>query len=178
MLRNWATKTIGGGLRVGWVAASGPVFSRLVQLKLDSDIHTAALPQHLAARWLRDDRHERLLERSIPVYRRRRDALLQALERHLRDNATWTIPAGGHNTWVTLHEPVDERALYAEALRVGVSFLPGGAVQPEKSSRSSMRLSFGLVDPSLHDEALRRLAAALREVRRRGRGAGATGALS
>ena len=56
--------------------------------------------------------------------------------------------------------------------------LPGGAVQPEKSSRSSMRLSFGLVDPSLHDEALRRLAAALREVRRRGRGAGATGALS
>jgi hypothetical protein len=40
-----------------------------------------------------------------------------------------------------------------------------------------MRLSFGLVDPSLHDEAVRRLAVALREVRRRGRG-GATGALS
>jgi len=172
------SKTIGGGLRVGWVAASGPIFSRLVQLKLDSDIHTAALPQHLAARWLRDDRHERLLERSIPVYRRRRDALLRALERHLRDDATWTIPAGGHNTWVTLHEPADERALYAEALRAGVSFLPGGAVQVEKSSRASMRLSFGLVDPSLHDEAVRRLAAALREVRRRGRGAGATGALS
>jgi DNA-binding transcriptional MocR family regulator len=47
----------------------------------------------------------------------------------------------------------------------------------EKSSRTSMRLSFGLVEPELFDEAVRRLAAALREVRRRGR-AGSTGALS
>ncbi len=171
------SKTIGGGLRVGWIAASGSVFDRLVALKLDSDIHTAALPQHLAARYLRGDRHEQLLAHAIPVYRKRRDALLRALEHHLRDDATWTIPAGGHNTWVTLHEPVDERALYAEALRAGVSFLPGGAVQAEKPTRTSMRLSFGLVDPASHDEAVRRLAVALREVRRRGRGS-ATGALS
>jgi len=40
-----------------------------------------------------------------------------------------------------------------------------------------MRLSFGLVEPELLDEGVRRLAIALREVRRRGR-AGATGALS
>jgi DNA-binding transcriptional MocR family regulator len=171
------SKTIGGGLRVGWIAASGPVFARLVQLKLDSDIHTSALPQHLGARYLRGDRHERLLQRAIPVYRRRRDALLRALERHLSNDATWTIPSGGHNTWVTLDEPVDERALYAEALRAGVSFLPGGAICAEKPSRTSMRLSFGLVEPELHDEAVRRLAVALREVRRRGR-ASATGALS
>ena len=74
-------------------------------------------------------------------------------------------------------DPVDERALYVEALREGVSFLPGGAIQAEQSSRTSMRLSFGLVEPRLHDEAVRRLAVALRAVRRRGR-ASATGALS
>ena len=171
------SKTIGGGLRVGWIAASGPVFARLVQLKLDSDIHTAALPQHLGARYLRGDRHERLLAEAIPVYRDRRDALLRALERHLGHDATWTVPSGGHNTWVTLHDPVDERALYVEALREGVSFLPGGAIQAEKSSRTSMRLSFGLVEPGLHGEAVRRLAVALRAVRR-DRRTSATGALS
>ena len=171
------SKTIGGGLRVGWIAASGPVLARLVQLKLDSDIHTAALPQHLGARYLRGDRHERLLADVVPVYRRRRDALLRALERHLSDEASWTVPSGGHHVWLTLHAPLDERALYVEALRAGVSFLPGGAIQAAKSSRTSMRLSFGLVEPAQHDEAVRRLAVALREVRRRGR-AGATGALS
>jgi DNA-binding transcriptional MocR family regulator len=171
------SKTIGGGLRVGWLAASGPVFDRLVHLKMDSDIHTAALPQHLGARYLRGDRHDRLLRRALPVYRRRRDALLRALERHLGQDATWTVPGGGHHVWVTLLDAVDERALYAEALRAGMTFLPGGALQAEKSTRTTMRLSFGLAEPAEHDEAMRRLALALREVRRRGRGS-ATGALS
>jgi len=43
-------------------------------------------------------------------------------------------------------------------------------VQPEKASRTSMRLSFGLVEPDAARRAVRRLAVALREVRRRGRG--------
>jgi DNA-binding transcriptional MocR family regulator len=171
------SKTIGGGLRVGWLAATGPVFDRIVQLKCDSDIHTAALPQHLGARYLRGDRHERMLAAALPVYRRRRDALLRALERHMGDDASWSVPAGGHHVWLTLHDAIDERALYAEALRAGVTFLPGGALQAQMSTRTSMRLSFGLVEPAEHDEAVRRLALALREVRRRGR-ASATGALS
>jgi DNA-binding transcriptional MocR family regulator len=171
------SKTIGGGLRVGWLAASGPVFDRLVHLKMDSDIHTASLPQHLAVRYLRGDRHDRLLAKAVPVYRRRRDALLRALARHLGDDAIWTVPVGGHHVFVTLLDPVDERALYAEALRAGMTFLPGGALQADRSTRTTMRLSFGLAAPAEHDEAMRRLALALREVRRRGR-SGATGALS
>jgi DNA-binding transcriptional MocR family regulator len=144
---------------------------------MDSDIHTASLPQHLGARYLRGDRHDRLLAAALPVYRRRRDALLRALQRHLGDDAIWTMPVGGHHVWVTLLDPVDERALYAEALRAGVTFLPGGALQAEKSARTTMRLSFGLAEPAEHDEAMRRLALALREVRRHSRGS-ATGALS
>jgi DNA-binding transcriptional MocR family regulator len=171
------SKTIGGGLRIGWIAASGPVFARLVQLKIDSDIHTSALPQYLAARYLRGNRHETLLSKALPAYRARRDALVAALDRHLVHDATWTVPAGGNHIWVTLRDRIDERALYVEALRAGTAFLPGGAVMAEKSSRTSMRLSFGLVEPELFDEGVRRLATALREVRRRGR-AGSTGALS
>ena len=111
------------------------------------------------------------------MYRRRRDALVAALDRHLAHDATWNVPEGGNHVWVTLRDPVDERALYVEAVRAGTTFLPGGAVMAEKSTRTSMRLSFGLVEPALIDEGVRRLAVALREVRRRGRG-GATGALS
>jgi DNA-binding transcriptional MocR family regulator len=161
------SKTAGGGLRVGWIAASGPVHARLVRLKMDTDLHSAALPQRLAAAWLSDGRHARHLERVIPIYRRRRDLLLAALERHLRDEATWTLPQGGQHVWVTLRRAVDERALYGEALRSGVAFLPGGAAQPEPSARTSLRLSFSYVDSELLDEGVRRLAQALRAVRHR-----------
>jgi DNA-binding transcriptional MocR family regulator len=171
------SKTAGGGLRVGWVAASGPIRDRLVRLKMDTDLHSAALPQHLAAAWLRDGHHARHLAQVLPRYRRRRDALLGALERHLGDEATWTAPGGGQHVWVTLRRGVDERALYGEALREGVSFLPGGAAQVERSARTSLRLSFSYVDEDLLDEGVRRLARALRAVRRR-QPVGATAPLS
>ncbi len=171
------SKTVGAGLRVGWIAASGPILDRLVQLKLDTDIHTSALPQHLLARYLEGDEHDRLIERAIPFYRRRRDALVRALERHVAADATWTVPPGGHHVWLTLRRPVDERELYAAALRCGVSYLPGGAVQAEHSSPPSLRLSFSRVPEDAYDEAMRRLATALREVSRRPRAA-STSALS
>lgn len=161
------SKSIGGGLRVGWVAASGPVFQRLVRLKMDTDLHSAALPQHLAAGWIEGDLHDRHLERVRPEYRRRRDAMQRALEEHLGPDATWTVPEGGQHFWVTLRRAVDERALYGEALRAGVSFLPGGAAEAEPGPRTSMRLSFSYVDPADFDDALRRLARALANVRRR-----------
>jgi DNA-binding transcriptional MocR family regulator len=171
------SKTVGGGLRIGWIAASGAIHGRLVRLKMDTDLHSAALPQRLAAAWLGDGRHARHLERVLPLYRQRRDVLLEALQRHLADEATWTVPHGGQHAWVTLRRAVDERALYGEALRSGVAFLPGGATQPDPSARTSLRLSFSYVDPELFDEGVRRLARALRAVRHR-QPVGATSPLS
>ena len=163
------SKSIGGGLRVGWVAASGPVFERLVQLKLDTDIHSAALPQHVAAAYLAEHGHRELSAGVLPVYRRRRDAMATALERHLGSEATWRVPDGGHHFWVTLRRPVDERAFYAEALDNGTSFLPGGAVQADPSAHTRLRVGFGLAAEEDLDEGIRRLAVALRVVRRRQR---------
>jgi DNA-binding transcriptional MocR family regulator len=161
------SKTIGGGLRLGWVAASGPVLARLVRLKMDTDLHSASLPQRMAAAWLSRGGHQRYLGRMVPLYRERRDVLLRALERHLADDATWIVPDGGQHVWVTLRRAVDERALYGEALRAGVAFLPGGAAQAEPSARTSLRLSFSYVEPDELEEGVRRLAFALRSVRRR-----------
>ena len=161
------SKSIGGGLRIGWVAASGPVLGRLARLKMDTDLHTSALTQHMAAAWLEGDRHRAYLDRVLPLYRERRDLLLGLLDRHLAGEATWSVPQGGQHVWVTLRRSVDERALYSEALRAGVSFLPGGATQPEPSARTSMRLSFSYVAPDELEEGVKRLARALAAVRRR-----------
>jgi DNA-binding transcriptional MocR family regulator len=54
----------------------------------------------------------------------------------------------------------------AEALRQGVSFTPGGATTVEGDDLMGLRLSFSLLDEELLDEGVRRLAAAIREVRR------------
>jgi DNA-binding transcriptional MocR family regulator len=168
---NSLSKVVGAGLRLGWIAARGPVFDRLVNLKYGADFHTSALVQHIAARYLATDAYERNLERSLPYYRDRRDALIAALEKHLAGEYDAATPLGGHHVWVTLRRPVEERSLYAEAVRNGVSFTPGGAVSAERQTRTSMRLSFSLLEPEEIEEGIKRLARALREVRRRDRSA-------
>jgi 2-aminoadipate transaminase len=174
---NSLSKVVGGGLRAGWVAARGPVRERLAMLKLDADFHTPTLIQHIAARWLATGAYDRHIKQTKPFYRGRRDALLASLERHLPGEYHVDPPAGGHHLWVTLARPLDERALYSEAARHGVTFTPGGAVTAERRSQTSFRLSFSLLDPEQLDEGVRRLARAIREVRRRSR-AGIPAAMS
>jgi DNA-binding transcriptional MocR family regulator len=163
------SKTVGGGLRIGWIAARGPVFDRLAHLKLETDFFTAAPTQLIAADFLASGDLDAQLASSVAFYRERRDALLAALERHLPGEYRAATPRGGHHLWVTLDRAVDERDFYAEAVRHGVTYVPGATVTAERPVETSLRLSFSLVDPPELDEGVRRLARALREVRRRDR---------
>jgi 2-aminoadipate transaminase len=166
---NSLSKVVGGGLRAGWVAARGPVRERIATMKLENDFHSPTLIQHIAARWLATGAYDRHVEQTRPFYRERRDALLAALDRHLPGEYQADRPEGGHHIWMTLVRPLDERALYTEAARHGVAFTPGGAVTAERRTQTSLRLSFSLLDPPELDEGVKRLARAIREVRRRSR---------
>src|ERR687885_370096 len=163
---NSLSKTVGGGLRLGWIAARGPVRERIALLKLDADFHTATLIQHIAARYLASGAYDRHIRRVTPLYRERRDALLASLDRHLAGEHRTIPPRGGHHLWVTLTRPIDERALYSQALRSGVTFTPGGAVTVERRSQTSLRLSFPRLRPEQLDQGAKLLARAMREVRR------------
>jgi 2-aminoadipate transaminase len=160
------SKTIGGGLRIGWVAARGPVLARIGALKTAGDTHTSTLDQHIASRYLASGAHDRNVKESLPFYRERCDALMKSLERHLAGEYRATPPLGGHHVWVTLNRSVPERSLFSEAVRHGVSFTPGGATLAEPVGPTSFRLSFGMLPPEALDEGVRRLARAIRAVRR------------
>jgi 2-aminoadipate transaminase len=160
------SKTIGGGLRIGWVAASGEARRRIGELKLGTDVHTSTLTQYLAQRWLASGGHDEHVRRVNKVYAKRGSALLEAVNRRIGDEVTVLEPNGGHNLWLTFRRPIDERMLFAEALRNRVAFTPGRALRPEQSSQSSLRLSFPMLDEERLDEGVRRLAVAIRAVRR------------
>jgi 2-aminoadipate transaminase len=173
------SKTIGGGLRLGWIAASGEIRRRLTELKLATDYHTPVLTQHLAARWMSTGAHERHLVHISGVYEKRARSMLSSIEQRLEDEVVVTTPKGGHHVWVTFRRPIDERVLMTESLRQGVSFTPGGATTVEGDGLSGLRLSFALLEEERIDEGVRRLAAAVRAARRvSGSGPRVTPALS
>ena len=164
------SKTIGGGLRLGWVAASGELRRRLRDLKLATDHHTPVVIQHLGARWLASGAHDRHIALINAELGRRAAAMMSSIDQRLADEVLVSAPRGGHHLWLTFRRHLDERLLMAEALRHGVSFTPGGATTVEGDGLSGLRLSFALQEPERIDEGVRRLAAAVRAARRAGAG--------
>jgi DNA-binding transcriptional MocR family regulator len=163
------SKTVSPGMRIGWISASGPVLERIVREKRNDDIHSATLAQLVAARFLADGGYATQLERAIEFYRERHDVLVDAVERHLAAAVTVGRPLGGGHLWLTFRDALDERDLYDEAVRQGVTFLPGGAMMPERPRATHVRLSYGYLDPDELTEGVRRLAVAVRAVRPRPR---------
>jgi len=159
---NSLSKTLSPGLRIGWLAASGPVLDRIVAEKHEADMASPTLPQQMAARYLAAGRHGTQVARATAVYRERRDVLLAALEREMAGLARWTHPAGGGHLWLTLRRARSEAPLHRTALAAGVSYLPGSAALVEPPEATHMRISFGACPVELIPEGVRRLAAAIR----------------
>lgn len=163
------SKTTSAGLRVGWIAARGPVLERIVAAKRSAELNTPPLPELALARFLSDGGYEEQIKTAVPFYGERCEALLDALGDQLGGVARVRRPNGGGHLWLTLPDSIDERALYEEAVRHGVSFLPGGAMTPERPRGTYARVSFGYLDPPELREGAKRLAAAVRAVGRANR---------
>jgi 2-aminoadipate transaminase len=161
------SKTVGGGLRVGWVAASGPVLDRIIAAKRADDIHSATLTQLATARFLASGAYPEQAKRARAFYSERLNVLRDAIDEHLGSMASYMTPLGGGHLWVQLDADIDERELADEAVREGVAYVPGGAVRIVRRPELAMRLSFGYLEPDQLVDGVRRLAAAVGALRSR-----------
>jgi DNA-binding transcriptional MocR family regulator len=92
------------------------------------------------------------------VYRERRDALLESLEALMPAGTTWTVPAGGFYSWVTLPEGLDATAMLPRAVAALVAYVPGTGFYADGQGRESLRLSYCYPEPDRIREGVRRLA--------------------
>ncbi|WP_206505399.1 aminotransferase-like domain-containing protein [Streptomyces chrestomyceticus] len=161
------SKSVWGGLRVGWVRAARPVVDRLARLRAVHDLG-GNLPAQLAAAELLPGLEDHCQE-TAAGRRARHDQLRAQLARHLPD---WDVPpvTGGTTLWVRLPHG-DGDSFVQTAFRHGVVVLPGRGLDASGGSGEFLRIHF-LADPDRLTEAVHRLAAAWRD-HHAGRGAGA-----
>src|SRR5579863_1142903 len=114
-----ASKTLAPGLRLGWFVLPALLTEPMAAAKIAADRGSPALEQVALADFISRGEFDRHLRRMRPVYRRRRDALLAALARHLPGLEPAGVSAGLHLvTW--LPPDLDEAAVVAAARRAGV----------------------------------------------------------
>ncbi|CAN5897990.1 PLP-dependent aminotransferase family protein [soil metagenome] len=157
------SKILSPGLRIGWVAAAGPVRDKLVLLKEAADLCQSNLTQHVAQRWFATQPWLRQVEAFRDVYRRRCSALLDELAASFPPGCSWTAPTGGLFVWVRLPDGVDARQLLPKALSARVAYVPGAGFYADGSGSAELRLSFCFPPADRIREGARRLAEVLHE---------------
>jgi DNA-binding transcriptional MocR family regulator len=152
------SKVMSPGLRIGWIVAPKPLIRRLVMIKQASDLNNATLNQMVMHRMAEAAFEERVAA-SCAHYRRRRDAMLAALARHMPKGVSWTEPKGGLFTWLRLPEGQDGAALLTRSLaEAKVAFVPGSAFFFDDRARNTARLSYSLPGEDKIEEGIARLA--------------------
>lgn len=159
MLLNTFSKILCPGLRIGVVIADKEIIRKLVMAKQGTDLCSSSLDQRLVARYLqRYDIFEHI-KPTIDLYRKKRDAMLDALSKSFSDimGVRWTKPQGGLFIWLTLPEGYDTMEMFEMAKQEKVFYIPGEAFRLIDKPSSSMRLSFCL--PSVEEiyEGIQRL---------------------
>jgi GntR family transcriptional regulator/MocR family aminotransferase len=118
------SKTLAPSLRVGWLLVPPRLRPTVVAAKRDHDLGNPTLPQLVLARLMDSGDLERHLRSVRLRHRRRRDAMVAALQTHLPD---WTVhgaAAGLHLTVTYDGEPGSDTAVAAAVLEHGVKVQP------------------------------------------------------
>jgi 2-aminoadipate transaminase len=142
------SKTVAPGVRVGWFVLPPQLAADIEALAVSTYISPPYLSQATVLEFLRRDSFGPNLERVNGLLRERRDAMLDALGRHLPGDATWTQPDGGYFVWVELPSGTDSSELLARAEGAGVTFVKGSDFFPGgRGGRRALRLAFSFVSP-------------------------------
>jgi 2-aminoadipate transaminase len=138
------SKVLAPGLRLGFLVAPKSVYPKLLQAKQAVDLHTPIFTQRMVSEVIKDG----FLERHVPtiraLYKRQRDAMVDALQREMEGlDVRFEAPVGGMFLWLRLPEGIDTAALLPRAVDLGMAFVPGAPFYADgHGDARTLRLSF------------------------------------
>jgi 2-aminoadipate transaminase len=163
------SKTLFPGVRLGWAAGPAAVVAQLVSAKQNTDQCAGALGQRIFEEYTRRGWMDEQLTRSRALYARRCGLLIEALERSMPPEVSWTRPRGGFFSWVTLPGVIDAVSFAGRAVENGVAVVPGRPFFPDGRGTNNVRLSYSRVEDGSIGAGIERLAALVVSAIERGR---------
>ncbi len=158
------SKMLMPGLRVGFLAAEGPVYEQLVECKRVHDLATSNLFQRALEAYVSVGRYQAHLRTSCQVYKKRRDAMIHAIQRFLPAEVYLSPPAGGIFIWLRLPAGWSAGQLLPAAARQGLLFAPGNEFFPDHQQGDPyMRLNFASQTPAEIEDGILRLGKACKQ---------------
>ena len=146
------SKILAPGMRLGWAVANEEILPRLGLLKLAADTQSSTLNMAATSAYLsRYDLAAHIAD-ALPVYRHKRDLMLETMASSFPSTVSFTRAEGGLFTWLTFPAGFDAAEFMRHDLlpRARVAFVPGATFFPVVEEPNHARLSFsGVPDEQL-----------------------------
>lgn len=151
------SKILAPGFRLGYVAAPHEVIEKLNLSKQAVDLASSTLSQYIAESYLTKGYLDKQLPKIIELYKKKRDLMLESMEKYFPKGVDWTRPEGGMFLWVT-KKGANTDALFQKAMEKKVAYVVGSAFYPDGDNHESMRLNFTYSSDQEIVEGIKRLA--------------------
>jgi GntR family transcriptional regulator / MocR family aminotransferase len=154
------SKTLAPAFRLGWLVAPGSLIEEAGSMKQLMDAHSPRVDQLALAELIARGDWDRHIRRVRGVYRARRDQLTESLARRLPGLEVSGVTAGLHVT-VRFPPGIDDRAVAAEARRLGVEVIPLSSLALEPSAAGGILIGYGHTHETAVDPAVELVARAV-----------------
>jgi len=151
------SKILCPGLRLAWMLGNKEVIRQLTLLKQATDLCTNILSQLIAYEYFQLGKFDENIRSNIAIYRKKRDAMLAALNRYFPPQASWTKPQGGFFVVATLPAYIDATEMLMEAVKENVAYVPGSPFFADGQGKNTMRLAFCYPSPEDIKEGIKRI---------------------
>lgn len=158
------SKTFCPGLRIGWVAASPEIVRKYVLAKQGADLQANTMSQIELYKFTEMFDFDAHVEKVKNIYKRRRKAMLETMEKEFPSNVKYTYPHGGMFTWVELPKGIDAADIFKKSLENKVAFVPGSSFYPNGGNENHFRLNYGTMSEDLIIEGIKRLGKVLASI--------------
>ena len=150
------SKSLGPGLRLGYVVASWDVMSRLISRKTDAG--TGVMDQMIVGDYF-SKHYDEHIQDMRGALKRKCNVLSAALREHFGPLVDFEEPRGGMYLWVKLPPGIDSRDLVQTALEEGIAYNPGPdwSANPDAAA-NYIRLCFALPSEDEIWEGIEKLA--------------------
>ena len=146
------------GFRIGWIIAYPEIIDKFVKAKQATDLCTSPFVQKIAAKYMEKGCFEINLNKTIQLYKEKKDIMMKAFEKYMPEGVTWTKPEGGLFLFITLPDYMDSEVLFQKAIKKKVAFVVGHAFYCNGKGRNTMRINFSYVPKELSEIGVKRLA--------------------
>jgi len=157
------SKILGPGLRLGWMLVPDHIYRKCELIKQAIDACSPSFTQMLAHKFLESGAVYTYLDEVRVEYKKRAEAMIAALQKHLPENISFTAPRGGFYIWLHLPENLDSTEILKRAIDKGVVFVSGKTFDPHGIINNTMRLSFCNTSAEKINEGIPLVAEAIRE---------------